>query len=258
MAKRNRKKKKKKRKKKRKVSHAATTMTKTTSTFSGAALLLFSVEPKTREVYFLLGQERRMLLWPSGSERWTPFGGAKLENETVFRIAAREFVEETLGAVRYFEADRLPRRDYDDIEASLKRGEYAFRVNIMYAGVPKYSIFVKRVPFDPYCQLRFHHARNLLLRANYHATDPDKRRELLRHPAVSLNSNGGDAIVTVEPSYMEKKRVAYWSSYQLHHATTHDAVLACRNGTNERMKSTSIPVIRFILQHMKFGRSHYF
>ena len=220
------------------------------STLSGAALLLYSIEPNTNEVYFLLGKERRMLLWPSGSETWTPFGGARVDNESVFAIAAREFVEETLGVVRYFDDDHLPRRRYDDIENSLKNGDYSFCVNVMRDQLPRYSIFVKSIPFDPYCQLRFHHARDMLLRANYHSKDPKKKAELLKHPAVSL-SYDSDASVTVNHSFMEKKQIQYWSSYQVHNATQQDAILTCRNGTNERMKVSSIPVMKFILQNMK-------
>ena len=240
MAKRNHKKKKKKRKKKKKVVML--------NTFSGAALLLYAVEPITKEVYFLLGKERRVLLWQSGSETWTPFGGAKVENESVFEIAAREFVEETLGMVRYFENDQLPRTKYDDIEKSLRNKEFTFRVNVIHENIPKYSIFLKEVPFDPYCQLRFHHARDVLLRANYHGNDPVKRAELLKHPAVSECSDG---ILSVAQSFMEKKQIQYWSSYQLHQATVKDAILTCKNGSNERIKVKSIPVMKYILEQMK-------
>jgi hypothetical protein len=105
-------------------------------TFFGASILCFSVDPVFQRPYFLLGKEKQVLSWGDGSERWGDFGGGIKVGESPEDAAAREFVEETLGVVRYFDSDKVvaARSSWSDISASLKRGEYLMRMEVAYTG----------------------------------------------------------------------------------------------------------------------------
>lgn len=66
-----------------------------------AGLLLYSYAPNTNDIYFLLGQERKISGW-SGSGKWSDFGGIKHKNESGIECATRECIEETLGIVKFY------------------------------------------------------------------------------------------------------------------------------------------------------------
>ena len=60
-------------------------------------VLPFSINVKTKEIYFLLGQEAKVPGW-SESEKWSDFGGSpKDEYEDPLISASREFYEESMG-----------------------------------------------------------------------------------------------------------------------------------------------------------------
>ena len=160
-------------------------------------MLCFSVDPQWGRVYFLLGKERHIVKWEAGSDRWSYFGGRPLSRqESVEHTAAREFHEETLGVVRYRPTDALPRRGYEDIVASLRAGEFAFKVTLWIPGDAGedrqrcYVTYVKQIPWDPHALPRFQRARHSLSTLPRTIGDASstftsvQHGWALRHPAV--------------------------------------------------------------------------
>lgn len=184
----------------------------------GASILPFATDPQHDRVYFWLGKERKVLAWGAGSNRWSDFGGGRARGDVdPAATAAREFVQETAGCMRYFDADGSGLRTRcDDIAASLRAGEYLIKLETALgdaaateatgAGEGPIRLFVTyvvQVPWDPRAIMRFAHCRALLsglhkqlirvplehaeeeaLRPADPALRASRERWLLYHPAV--------------------------------------------------------------------------
>lgn len=190
---------------------------------AGASLFVFSVDPTWGNMYFWLGKERRNLRWPQGSETWSDFGGRALDgSEDPPQVAAREFAEETCGMLRYFDHDTVPRQNTEDIAASLRRGEYLFRV-VMWTEVAEHKrlfvTYVKQIPWSPHAAHEFHETHQYLtkLRSRLMYTPQMNLNELhsvFPHPAILQSSLGA----RVSSDYLEKKAIRMWSIPQLREA----------------------------------------
>lgn len=191
----------------------------------GASILCFAVDPTHGRVYFWLGKERKVLTWGAGFQRWSDFGGGSAPSDMdAAETAAREFMQETAGCVRYFETDTTSvRTTFADIAASLRRGEYLFRLETAIpetadaradATRPIFVTYVVQVPWDPRAIMRFQHCRAMLsglhkrlLRVSLSAAEEEalrpanvqlrasRERWLLHHPAVRKRTR-------LVPSYM--------------------------------------------------------
>lgn len=124
----------------------------------GASILPFMVDGRHKLVYFLLGRECPSLAWAEGSDRIDSFGGAPNKSDRdPEETAAREFVEETLGVVRFFETDstRSPRTKWGDIAASLRKGQFLRKIETSQPNgkekgvISVYTTFVVPLPWDP-------------------------------------------------------------------------------------------------------------
>lgn len=92
----------------------------------GAGVLLYMTrgEGPGREIAFVLGQESYVKDW-NQSGCWSAFEGGRKAGESCEQTAAREFVEETVGAVPLFGTS-----DPAQIAVRLAQGEYALRVSV--------------------------------------------------------------------------------------------------------------------------------
>ena len=185
----------------------------------GASILCMSVETRTNSLYLLLGKENSKHRWAEGGQ-WCDFGGGIQKGEDAEQCAAREFVEETCGMVRFFERDNTSaaRARGDDIAASLRDGNFLFRLQTTFVSsesdvmvhpggkvpyLPVYVTYVCLVPWDPVAQERFSHCRTMLgglhkaiqrqplTAEEVQAYEPEdtklrssRQRWLLQHPAV--------------------------------------------------------------------------
>ena len=80
----------------------------------GASVLPYSIVDGN--IFMLLGREK--CYKPKGKKsdhQWSDFGG-KSEGETEIDCASREFEEETMSLVRFFENEVLPRENVDDLK----------------------------------------------------------------------------------------------------------------------------------------------
>lgn len=109
------------------------------------------MEPRQGLIYFLLAKERFHPSWPRGSNLWTDFGGSFQPGDGCPEdTAAREFLEETLGQVKYFDEDALPLTSYQNISDSLKTERYLLQFN-----KGSRITFVVQIPWDPEAPQRF-------------------------------------------------------------------------------------------------------
>lgn len=106
-----------------------------------AGILPFALEPKTNNLYFLLGRE-------SFDGSYSDFGGGTKEGESAMDTAIREFDEESMGLICHPEALR------NDLENQL------FSFVLVH---DNRTTYVKQIRFQPELPERFLAARNKYL-----------------------------------------------------------------------------------------------
>lgn len=216
----------------------------------GASLLCYTVDPMYSRVYFLLGRERTHPQWRAGSERWsdfggrtTPGGGASAED-----TAAREFVEETMGMVKFFADDTLPRHTWSDIADALRANDYTFKLTFGGKGGPppacNYVTFVRQLVWDPLAITRFETCRQQLRLCEQSAHPPPTV-----HPAIQWAPSRG---VHVIPDFLEKNALGLWSIPQLQNAVEHFGILVRRNGRVERCRRNFLATLELVLSEFGF------
>lgn len=135
----------------------------------GAGVLCAAQDPVTNEVLVLLGREREVPGWKHGSRKWCGFSGRAEEGESALASAAREFVEESCGAVALSATASLPAR-VDEVRQELKRAPtFAHTVR---APPPSevllcHVTFMCRVPFDATVSERFARVHAELLELDF-------------------------------------------------------------------------------------------
>jgi len=131
----------------------------------GASIIPFAICRRTHGIFFLLGKEKFCKKYPSDSEKWSDFGGRRKKTDSdPCDIAAREFYEETIGCVRFFAPDKVPRRGYKDISESLRNGEYVCKFSFSVGKNCQYVTFLKQIPLQPEAPDIFKYSRRGLLR----------------------------------------------------------------------------------------------
>ena len=219
-----------------------------TGRLAGASLLCFSVDPTYSCVYFLLGKERHNVRWPGGSDRWSDFGGRVSASDTCAEeTAAREFFEETLAVVKYFENDMVPRRQWSDIADDLKGGKYTLRLT-QGNSARKFVIFVKQVPWDPEVVSRFSMYRSALTCPRFVA--PRQWESLVAtHPGLlCMNTE----VPVVRKEFLEKKMLGMWSVPQLRRAVDHGGIMTHRNGYVEHCRPSFVESLEIVLGELAF------
>lgn len=219
----------------------------------GASLLCYCVDPTWSRIYFLLGKERRNPRWKTGSERWSDFGGRVCSKaESAEDTAAKEFVEETLAMVKYFDTDTLPRTQWQDIADSLRQKQYTFQLLFGVAcedgAVRNYVTFVKQIPWDPEAVQRFEKCREVLVNPVLFAESPLWSTLLRDNPGVCGSTSPPQA----KRDYLEKKTLGLWSIPQLQHAIDTDGVLSRKDGKVERCRQTFTGTVELVLSELAF------
>lgn len=208
---------------------------------AGASILCFMVDPVYHVVYFLLGKERHNSRWLSGSGKWCDFGGSVSNpRDSAEDTAAREFMEETLSVVKYFDADPIPRTSHVDITEDLTKGNYYMKLS-QSDTTRRFVVFVKQIPWDPMAASRFADYRSALTRP----VEVDQGYQIFPHPAC--NSSG-----YIPKEYLEKKSLSLWSLAQLRYAVDHEGVLRCRSSHTEQCRENFVKSVELILCNADF------
>jgi 8-oxo-dGTP pyrophosphatase MutT (NUDIX family) len=228
-------------------------MTRTSSSkhikgrLAGASLLCFSVDPSFSCVYFLLGKERHNVRWPKGSNRWSDFGGRVSSSDGCAEdTAAREFFEETLAVVKYFEDDELPRQSWHDIADNLREGKYTMKL-IQGNSSRKFVIFVKQIPWDPEVISRFSTYRSCLTCPRFIVPSGWEER-VATHPGL----HPGEDPRVIRKEFLEKKMLGLWSVPQLRKAVDHGGTMTYRNGYVEHCRPSFVESLEIILSELAF------
>ena len=181
----------------------------------------------------------------------------------VEETAAREFLEETLAIVKYFDTDTLPRQTYDDITLSLQRQEYTFKFYISYKTALErhFVVFVKQIPWDPTCIDRFVETRYRLMYARAHYGSYEWMRFMYQHPAVEVVVDDGKSDegkkqveetvscaqkIRVNYDFLEKTQLWLWSLPQLQTAVERGGKLR----TNEYCRDSFLQFLPILLQEL--------
>ena len=123
---------------------------------TGASVLPVMTDPVQGKLYFLLAKERYHPSWSKGSNLWSDFGGKRDKKETPEQVAAREFIEESLGVVRF--SDAFQKETITDIAHALRQERYLLKFTRVFED-KKFVTFVVHVPWDPTVPKRFLTAR---------------------------------------------------------------------------------------------------
>jgi hypothetical protein len=179
----------------------------------GASMFLFSIDPKYGVPLILLAREKKRRWVGNTNYNYTDFGGGATGGESAEQTAAREFVEESVGSVRYFSnpcRDKLPELA-ENIAADLSAGNYLARIETPVGPRKAYITFVKEVAFQPGICGAFRRAKELLFRAqsDVEAMSPRKRDAAIDHPALRHDRETG--AVVINRCYLEKQGVEYFS-----------------------------------------------
>ena len=204
---------------------------------AGASLLCFMTDPNFSAIYFLLGKER---YWCHQKRLWCDFGGSvNAGDRDAEDTAAREFYEETLAIVSFFNGDSLPRPHWTDIADSLRQGHYILKIT-QTDGTRKFVSFVKEIPWDPGVISRFSLLRKKL-------TSPCSSLCHPNHP----NHPSQDEQGNVRTEYLEKKVLGMWSLPQIQFAARNKGYITTRNGYEERCRVSFTNTLEIVLKELK-------
>ena len=174
----------------------------------GSSVLPFAVDSRWNCIYFLLAQERVVPGW-SGSQTWSDFGGSAVGAADAPQTAAREFVEESMGVIKFSERHATPYTDYKPVEDAIAQGAYALSITFtMPERSSKYVTYIKQLKFDRHA-VRTHHDLYCALRQKHAGIEAVGRSP--RHPLLEPGR-------PVPDGYLEKSALRWWSIPQLNAA----------------------------------------
>ncbi len=199
-------------------------------------VLPYARKKETGEIFLLLGRERFVPGWRSGSNRWSALGGKAEKNESPSKCAAREFVEESLAIpivsnTKGWENKEVVENLLENVPYSsilFLRGQVAKR--IFY-----HVCFLVEVPYQPCLAQEFHSLHGMLSKFELCNTAIQRvknfeslEEEVQNHPCFmkkyeSWNDDSKDVLadVRVRPCFLEMKEVQFWSLSRLRSAMRH-------------------------------------
>lgn len=199
-------------------------------------IICFSVEPKTHNIFVLLGRETCFEQMDSSAGRWCDFGGKINHTESVQCGAAREFAEESLCLVELPVTKNRPYSKYmHQVERMLQEKDYFMKLSARAKDFDR-VYYLKEVPWQPEIEQKFKEIRDKLLSASRNpGTLPFSLRH---HPAVRD--------LSVDRHFLEKQSIAWWSLDRL-------AEVVKNQGKFKRQKFRRVflPVLTQIVQHLQ-------
>lgn len=215
--------------------------------FLTAGIVCYSVEPKTQNIYVLLGQETCFYNLSLDRGVWCDFGGKIDPGEDILDAAAREFSEESLCTIKLFGSKQhIMSSDYiKEVRQMLANEDYFLKVSVI---LPPEDIrervkvyFLKEIPWQPNLPQRFNKTRDLFLNVldNSNHTIPYYARH---HPGLDFVSKGK---VLANKHFIEKFAVQWWSLERLREVLHYK-----RQFKNIRFRTSFIPVLKIIIKQL--------
>lgn len=144
----------------------------------GAGILPIAVDLEGK-VRFLLGKERYINHW-RGSLKWSGFEGGRKSGEDIVRTAAREFIEESIGAVRI----GTDEPSIESVIDHIRTGQYVARIVlcILHGGDDhhdkRYHVtYLVQVPYDASCMSEFIARRRMFVEMQHRGQQMSKMYE---------------------------------------------------------------------------------
>lgn len=215
----------------------------------GASILCYAIDPTWGNIYWLLGRERFVKGW-KGSEKWSDFGGSTKPGEKPSQTAAREFHEETLAMVPFFEDEPTPRQSYDHIARALDRGEYTYRIETPIGASGSYVTYVCQIPLRPGVTSEVEATYTELVSAQKTILE-GRPLPLIEHPAFVTSTPP-----RINNDFLEKTTVRYWSSPVMQRATVNYSGLIQnrqKSARPEQLRNTFRYRLKIALREMPVG-----
>jgi hypothetical protein len=160
-----------------------------------ASVLCFAV-CDSGNIYFLLGKENSIsgCIQGSKADSWSDFGGrAAVQDANEHDVAAREFMEESMGLVRFLPGASLDcasqrKRHYDHVAQELAAGKYLCSLSISMSSCTRHVCYLKQVAWQPELPLKFLRMRRAFLRI----------RNVSKKMAWMLRRNNGQRLHTLD------------------------------------------------------------
>lgn len=252
---------------------------------AGAGILLYMARQTAAgmEISFVLAQEDFVNGW-NQSGCWSAFEGGTRPGETSIDTAAREFVEETLGAVPINGAS-----GFHAIRHLLEHGGYSMRICVerrdIQSACRAHVTYAIRIPWDTPVKAMFDrihgpirtlHERctsaahaDARFRAQNSHVDTRKIRDakieaarrfyqslpenLKTHPAI-MRHQGTPTGLAIRPEYIEKRRVSVVSAKTLQAVLMSRAKYTRGHGrpahSNVRLRYSFVPVLKTLLSEL--------
>lgn len=158
-----------------------------------ASVLCFAV-CDLGNIYFLLGKENSIpgCIQGSKADSWSDFGGrAATQDLNEHEVAAREFMEESMGLVRLCDhpiQSLTKKRYYDHVAKELADGHYLCSLSISMSSCTRHVCYLKQVAWQPELPLKFLRMRRAFLRI----------RNVSKKMAWMLRRNNGQRLHTLD------------------------------------------------------------
>ena len=219
---------------------------------ASVGVICFSVDPKTQNIFLLLGKEACFTNSRSSRGVWCDFGGRPEENETFVQTAAREFAEESMACVQLND-DHVPARYMQDyILNALENKNYYMRLDVVaqtYWSQHNRTrrdvlrvYYLKKIPWQPHLLNTFESLRNTMLVVK---NDTDTNRcpfSLRNHPALAVYPQK----TYINNHYLEKFSVRWWSLDRLG-----DVIRNRGRFRKQRFRKSFLSALRIVVKHLQ-------
>jgi hypothetical protein len=171
-------------------------------------IICFSVDPKTQNIYILLGRETCFANMNSTNGKWCDFGGKLKKNETPEEGSAREFAEECLCSVHMSKIAKTTYKTYiTSVVRMLIQKQYFLKISIVVSQTPTSEkirvYYLKEIQWQPGVSDRFK-----VLRRSLTSDMTNFPFSMRNHPAVTLQP---DNTLKINRDFLEKQHILWWS-----------------------------------------------
>jgi hypothetical protein len=211
-----------------------------THTCITGGMMCFSVEPKTQNIYILLGRETCFEQMNSTQGQWCDFGGKIHPGESVVGGAAREFAEESLCVVQLEQKYHAYAGYIERVQKMLQDEKYFLKISIILPqkdGIEHARVYyLKEVSWQPNVENKF-----VSTRAQLAEKEGKLPFSLRNHPSVSYDAETGNS--KVDRHFLEKQSIAWWSVDRLSEVVRNNGKYK-----QHRFRKSFLPVLKIVVK----------
>jgi hypothetical protein len=214
---------------------------------SSGGIICFAVEPKTQNIFLLLGREARFHDVNSSRGVWCAFTGSPEVGETAEETSAREFTEESMACIDIGRNKKWKAQEYQGMVLSmLNNADYFMKINVSMSGITDAqtvrTYFVKEIPWQPHLSNDFRKTRTELLEIRENPVVKKCPFRMRHHPAIRVSTHR----VFVNPHFLEKQCIDWWSLDRLQ-----DVLKSRGRYKLQRFRKTFLPVLDILISELQ-------